>query len=172
MYQYRSHVKSNQLIALEEIINLTMKDPRIREILAHFPLNRFITYYREPDLLCSTVKALGAVEFSNVHCLWARVISVRSSSSAKDYLGLPEHFKRDIFETLRYFRPQLTAIRALTTGTTFFLLEIQRHLFFRLDISSVPSKYSNLLMLNYHLKAYCPSLGTSTQASQVETLPA
>ncbi|KLO07309.1 hypothetical protein SCHPADRAFT_655443 [Schizopora paradoxa] len=69
----RSHVKSNQFIALEEIVQLAMKDPRIRVILAHCNLNRLITHYNEPNLLSATVKALGAVEFSDVHRIWTPI---------------------------------------------------------------------------------------------------
>ncbi|KLO10307.1 hypothetical protein SCHPADRAFT_942964 [Schizopora paradoxa] len=73
----RSHVESNQLIALKEIIELSINDPRIRAIFARFDLEQLITHYNEPDLLLMTQRALGAIEFSNIHCIWAPLLSLR-----------------------------------------------------------------------------------------------
>ena len=58
---------NNQLIALDEIISLAIEDPLIRAALANCNLNRLATHFAEPDILSATAKALGAVEFSNVH---------------------------------------------------------------------------------------------------------
>ncbi|KLO04403.1 hypothetical protein SCHPADRAFT_989699 [Schizopora paradoxa] len=99
----RSHIIGNQLIALEEIINLSMKDPRIRAILVYCDLNRVLPCYDEPELLGSTAKALGAVEFSNVHRVWAPVITL-FTTPWREFHGeydLPEGLEEAIFETIR-----------------------------------------------------------------------
>lgn len=102
MSRTRSHVEGNQLIALEEIIELSMKDPRIRAILADCDLNRLITHYDEPDLLISTVKALGSVEYSSVHRVWAPILSLCIANLCTDHRRLLECSKEDIFKSLRY----------------------------------------------------------------------
>ncbi|KLO04903.1 hypothetical protein SCHPADRAFT_989216 [Schizopora paradoxa] len=99
----RSLVKGTQLIALEELDDLAMKDPRIRLILTNCDLNRIITHYEEPDLLSSTVKALGVVEFSNVHRIWAPILSLQITKTGKDFktYDLSESLKEEAFKALR-----------------------------------------------------------------------
>ncbi|KLO05264.1 hypothetical protein SCHPADRAFT_947058 [Schizopora paradoxa] len=104
LIQYgRSHVKSIQLIALGEIIELSIKDPRIRTILAECNPSHFITRYYEPDLLSATVKALGSIEFSDVHRVWVPVLTLfitpwRKFSGVYD---LPKGSEEAILESLR-----------------------------------------------------------------------
>ncbi|KLO04596.1 hypothetical protein SCHPADRAFT_947589 [Schizopora paradoxa] len=113
----RSRVIDTQFVALEEIINLALEDPLVRAVLANSDHNRLITHYVESDLLVATTKALGAIEFNNVHRVWAPVLSICVAHStwfqfkykteslggfeewrAYDYL---EDFEDDVFETIR-----------------------------------------------------------------------
>ncbi|KLO04074.1 hypothetical protein SCHPADRAFT_897309 [Schizopora paradoxa] len=94
----RSRVISTQLDALDEIVNLAIEDPLICAILASCDLNRLVTHYSEPDLLLSTERALGAVEFTHVHRVWEALFISLSSRRSRD---VPPRLKEDVFETLR-----------------------------------------------------------------------
>ncbi|KLO10297.1 hypothetical protein SCHPADRAFT_525752 [Schizopora paradoxa] len=99
----RSRVIDTQLIALEEITKLAIEDPEIRAVLASCNLNRLITHYAEPDLLTATTKALGAIEFSNVHRVWAPVASMSNTlwRDSSDIHVLLEGLKEAVYETIR-----------------------------------------------------------------------
>jgi len=68
-------VLSTQLVALNEILELSITDPVIRFILKEFDIYRLSPEYSEPDLIISTSKALGSLENAYVHDIWSSVIS-------------------------------------------------------------------------------------------------
>ncbi len=70
-----SQVFSTQLVALDEILELSVTDPVIRFILKEFDIYRLSTEYSEPDLIISTSKALGSLENAYVHDIWSSIIS-------------------------------------------------------------------------------------------------
>jgi len=69
----RSHVPSTQLKALEEIVDLTIEDPIIREALQQSRLSKLTPKYEDPDILIATSKALYSVTDTETHALWRRV---------------------------------------------------------------------------------------------------
>lgn len=66
----------NQLLALDEMVELAIEDPIVRATLAGCNLERLMPKYKEPDLIMSTSKAFGSIEFSNVHRVWSEVITL------------------------------------------------------------------------------------------------
>ncbi len=66
---------STQLVALNEILELSVTDPVIRFILKVFDIYRLSPEYSEPDLIISTSKALGSLENAYIHDIWSSVIS-------------------------------------------------------------------------------------------------
>ncbi|KLO04426.1 hypothetical protein SCHPADRAFT_947702 [Schizopora paradoxa] len=108
----RSHIKSNQLIALGEIVELAIEDPQIRIILASCDLDRLATHYEEPDVLIATTRALGAVEFSIVHHVWAPILSLQSfepSYPNKDNDAIKELVKVSKGEILKTLSNEYTS---------------------------------------------------------------
>ncbi len=60
---------------MEGIISLTVEDLRVREMLGTCDLGRLSPKYKEPDLILSTSRALGSIEFVNVHCAWSAFLA-------------------------------------------------------------------------------------------------
>lgn len=100
---------NNQLVALDEIVDLAFEDPLIRAILASCNLNRLITNYDEPDHIMSAVKALGAIEFSDVHRIWSETLSCRYVGRFRTRRVSPKFSKErlkaleeEVYETITY----------------------------------------------------------------------
>ncbi len=73
----RARVLSTQLVALDEIVELTIEDPVIRVTLKECDLSRLSLKYTEPDLILSTSKVLGSLDNGRIHHLWSSLISSR-----------------------------------------------------------------------------------------------
>ena len=65
---------STQLKALEEILDLTIEDPIIREALQQSRLSKLTPKYEESDILIATSKALYSVTDTETHSLWRRAL--------------------------------------------------------------------------------------------------
>ncbi|KLO05754.1 hypothetical protein SCHPADRAFT_713710 [Schizopora paradoxa] len=76
LVEYASaRVLSTQLVALDEIITLTIEDPIIRMMLKECDLSCLTPSYGEPDLIVSTSKALGSIENTKIHDDWLSTFS-------------------------------------------------------------------------------------------------
>ncbi len=75
---------STQLVALDEIVVLTIEDPVIRTTLKEFDLNLLSPKYSEPDLIISTPQALGSFVNARDHDLWSSVVSSRGRCFFED----------------------------------------------------------------------------------------
>lgn len=70
---FRSKLLSTQLDALEEIVDLAIIDPTIREILSSCVTNEMLEpRYSEPVLSIASFKALSSIHDSEVNALWSR----------------------------------------------------------------------------------------------------
>ncbi|KLO10300.1 hypothetical protein SCHPADRAFT_525922 [Schizopora paradoxa] len=105
----RSRVVGNQLIALEEVIELSMKDPRIRAIFARSDLDHLITHYNEPDILMATQRALGAIEFSSVHRVWAPILSHATTMRMK----VPHQIQKSMLDTGWYSKEDVLETKSI-----------------------------------------------------------
>jgi len=65
----RSRVLSVQLKALEEIVDLTIEDPIIRQALGELSLSKLAPKYKEPNLLISTSRVLHSLTDAKTHYL-------------------------------------------------------------------------------------------------------
>ncbi len=74
---YSAHVLETQLVALDEIIALSVEDPVIRNSLTECDLRRLSPTYGEADLIISMSKALGSLDNAREHNLWSLFISSR-----------------------------------------------------------------------------------------------
>lgn len=88
-----AQVLSTQLVALDEIVALTIEDPVIRMTLKEFDLNLLSPKYSEPDLIISTSKALGSLENARVHDLWSSVVSSRGRCFFEDVSRFADYFR-------------------------------------------------------------------------------
>ncbi|KLO05751.1 hypothetical protein SCHPADRAFT_946646 [Schizopora paradoxa] len=75
-----AHVLSTQLLALNEIVQLSTEDPIIRIMLKRCNLTKLVPRFTEPDLITSTSKALGSLEDTKIHGIWSLVLSSNGRS--------------------------------------------------------------------------------------------
>ncbi|KLO12130.1 hypothetical protein SCHPADRAFT_435370 [Schizopora paradoxa] len=69
----RSHVQSTQLEALYEIMELSMQDRVVREILLNLGIKRLIPNFKETELALAMSKTIYFVENTEIHELWDRL---------------------------------------------------------------------------------------------------
>ncbi|KLO12133.1 hypothetical protein SCHPADRAFT_998361 [Schizopora paradoxa] len=72
----RSHVRSTQLKALEEITTLAVEDRVVRNALLNCDVGRLVPNYKEPDLSVAILKAISCVENREIHELWSPMFAL------------------------------------------------------------------------------------------------
>ncbi|KLO10032.1 hypothetical protein SCHPADRAFT_943191 [Schizopora paradoxa] len=140
-----AEVLDTQLVALNEIISLSIEDPHVRALLQSCDHDRLLAKYSEPDLIMTTSKALGSIKNVQVHSLWSRILPYASSSSAQ--------FSRCGFGEIAYRSYNFAALEASLRDP---------------DSSFLAAQY---LMSAYELAANLSDAGQSRKAkSRLDTL--
>ncbi|KLO18486.1 hypothetical protein SCHPADRAFT_936160 [Schizopora paradoxa] len=149
----RSKVSSTQLAALDEMIDLTIEDPLIRTTLAECDLSGLLPKYKEPDLIISTIKALGSIQYARIHGIWSDVIQVSCNKTDEELYPTLKSIRESLFTSLRHPEVSFLAARylahvlrlALPPGERFWVANALQHLCselwqFYMDIAGETSK--------------------------------
>lgn len=96
-----SPVISTQLKALEEIMDLAIKDPDIRRLPAESRLGHLTPKYRELDVIISTSKAVS-VRDVQTHHLWPDFILGGRFAWMDGVLPMPSNLTKSFKDFLRY----------------------------------------------------------------------
>ncbi|KLO05061.1 hypothetical protein SCHPADRAFT_989024 [Schizopora paradoxa] len=86
----RSHVRSTQFRALDEITKLTMEDRMVREAFLHLNVGKLVPNYKEVELSIAISKTMRSIMYTETHELWTHFLFLLDHSF--DHFITPKHF--------------------------------------------------------------------------------